>query len=68
MKKYFVAFAALALMATACGTPETTTETTVAEQEAIVEDADTTVITEIDNTAVEIEAATEEVDSLLDAI
>ena len=68
MKKHLAAFASLALLASACGTPDTTSETTAAEQELIVEDTDTTAITEIDNTAVEIEKASAEVDSLLNEI
>lgn len=68
MKKHFVAMAAVALLASACGNPDTTPETTAAEQEVIVEDVDTTVITPIDNTAVEIEEATAVVDSLLEEI
>jgi outer membrane lipoprotein SlyB len=68
MRKQLLAIAILALLATNCGTPDTVSDKTITEPEAQAEGADSTINTEIDNTAVEIEAATAEVDSLMSEI
>ena len=73
MKKHLFVFAALALMATACGetteTQETTVETeTIESNEGTTTEIDSVTTTEVDNTTVEIEDASAEVDSLLNEI
>jgi PBP1b-binding outer membrane lipoprotein LpoB len=70
MKKNLFAFILFAVIASGCNnatdTQDTATETIVNEPETAPADSVNT--TEIDNTTVEIEAASEEVDSLLNDI